>query len=387
MKRIMILSIMALFCANAVAQPAEEIILKKWNSGIERAQFIVEKKNKQTTAIMTNVENSWTKDTMYWLYNPPIIKCDSLGFGWTTLTLKKNITLSMNCMLTNRGDETVLHCYLPLSANVITNIWLASEETAIVDMETGDQYRARRTFPDSCMGRHITIMDRTVNYSMETNKVLSKYDDLVDFQIIFPKLSANTKEIAIYGVPMWNLRGDQIQIDNRPITKDLNNPYDDAPQFKRARLVSEEKDYNEDDSETWPIYSDVHLIKPVNNNTLALWRTKDATYLAIARKLNRMQQYYDYFDDIPLERHLSDKNGGYYKLLKVIGFPTDKVFWVNGYSGDYFAYVMVFEPLPEDVSVFSYYLNDKIELFQNLNVNELRKNQSLFEYNPRVIKK
>ena len=57
MKRIMILSIMALFCANAVAQPAEEIILKKWNSGIERAQFIVEKKNKQTTAIMTNVEN------------------------------------------------------------------------------------------------------------------------------------------------------------------------------------------------------------------------------------------------------------------------------------------------------------------------------------------
>ena len=65
MKKITILSIMALFCANAIAQ--EEIVLKKWNTGLERAQFNVEKKNKQTTVIMPNVENSWTKDTTYWL--------------------------------------------------------------------------------------------------------------------------------------------------------------------------------------------------------------------------------------------------------------------------------------------------------------------------------
>ena len=42
MKKITILSIMALFCANAIAQ--EEIVLKKWNTGLERAQFNVEKK-------------------------------------------------------------------------------------------------------------------------------------------------------------------------------------------------------------------------------------------------------------------------------------------------------------------------------------------------------
>ena len=376
---------MTLFCANAMAQTSDEIILKKWSSGIEQVQFLVEKHSKQTTTIMPNTEEKWIKGS-YFLENPPIVDWDSLFPGkWNVMTImKKQLCINMQCMLTNRSNETVLHCYLPLSADVVTNIWLASEETAIVDMETGIQYRARRTFPDSCMRKHITV--KAHNPIITNEKALGHCGDVADFQIIFPKLPETTKTIAIYGVPMWHLRGEQIQLDNRRITKDLSNPYDDAPQFKKARLVKEEKDYNKNDSETWPIYTDVHLIKPVNKSSFALWRTKDATYLAIAEKQNKMQEYYNFSDDNPQERHLSDKIGGYYKLLKVIGFPTDKIFGVNGYSGDFFAYVMVFEPLPDYVSVVSYYIDNKLEVIPNLNVNELRANQPLFEYHQRIIK-
>ena len=46
MKKITTLSIMTLFCANAMAQTSDEIILKKWSSGIEQVQFLVEKHSK-----------------------------------------------------------------------------------------------------------------------------------------------------------------------------------------------------------------------------------------------------------------------------------------------------------------------------------------------------
>ena len=39
--------------------------------------------------------------------------------------------------MTEEGDETVLHCYLWMPRDVLTNIWLASEETAILEKETG----------------------------------------------------------------------------------------------------------------------------------------------------------------------------------------------------------------------------------------------------------
>ena len=47
--------------------------------------------------------------------------------------------------LTEEDGETVLHCYMKMPAEVVTNFWLASEETGIVDAETGVHYRARRS--------------------------------------------------------------------------------------------------------------------------------------------------------------------------------------------------------------------------------------------------
>ena len=157
MKKLTILSIMALFCANAVAQQPAEIVLKDKIHTFS-GQFYEKKINKQTIWTMPNTENSWIKDTVI-LYDYPTVNSDSLYRNQKSVLYfnKKRTFLLLKNKLVNQGDETVLHCYFPMSADYVENLWLASDETAIVDMETGIQYRAKRTFPDGCMRKHISI--------------------------------------------------------------------------------------------------------------------------------------------------------------------------------------------------------------------------------------
>ena len=43
-----------------------------------------------------------------------------------------------------------------------------------------------------------------------------------------------------------------------------------------------------------------------------------------------------------------------YKLKEVQDYPTGPIFWVEGYSGDFIATVLVFEPIPSRVSTITY---------------------------------
>ena len=381
MKKLTTLSIMALFCANVHAQPTNEIILKNdWY--MMCGQVNVKKANKKTIWVMPDTENSWIKDSVL-LEEYPTVKRDSLYRNQKAelyFNKKKMLYLTLQCKLAIQGDETVLHCYFPLSADYVENLWLASEETAIVDMETGVQYRAKRTFPD-CMRKHISIKAKN-----------NADDEVIDFQIFFPKLPETTKSVAIFGVPTWYMRGSQIQLDNRQPTKDLSITYDTVPYFKEPRLVRAESNYDRNNHESWPAYTDAHLIKPVKDGTMALWRTREATYLAIAREQNWSREYFGIHKDAKL---LTES--GQCSLKEIIGLPIGHIFWIEGYSGDYFAYVLVFEPLPENATTFTFKEPDGEpfnmwgahwggQTIRNLNVSELRKNQSLFEYNPRVIK-
>ena len=79
-------------------------------------------------------------------------------------------------------------------------------------------------------------------------------------------------------------------------------------------------------------------------------------------------------------------------------YPNNNLFWVEGYSGDWFAIVEVYEPLPLNVKTFTFIVpegepfqawgaNWSGEVIPNLDVEQLRKNQKLFEYHPRVVVK
>ena len=353
----------------------KEQILYKSNCCPARCTNItVNNKTKKTTAIWDDMEMGYITDKCE--VAAPIAKDFETLFPGQITGLPKEFVL-LYWMLTEVNDETVLHCYFTMPADEVQNLWLACEETAIVDMETGVQYRARRTAPE-CFRKHFSVK--------------APVGTALDFQIYFPKLPSTTKEVAIYGVPMWGLRGSTRIRIYAPLQKAMEM-YDETPQFKKPNLVKAENNYNKDKHESWAVYNDVHLIKPVEEGTMALWRTPTATYLAVAHEQNWMREYHGH----NAETVLMDNRGHKYKLKGIQGLPAGKIFWVEGNSGDFIAFLLEFEPIPPNISTIAYiapesekfdmvFANWDGELIPNLSVEELRKNQSLFEPIERVIK-
>ena len=297
----------------------------------------------------------------------------------TSRTVPSPELLPCGWVLTEEQGETVLHCYLvmPPDAEVVTNFWLASEETAIVDRETGVQYRARRSNPD-CWKQYFRFRAKP---------------GIIDFRIYFPPLPPETSSVYIYGVPNWRLNGDHTFSINRPGLYQLTiSSYDAPPEFHKPRLVREARNYNKDNSGSWAEYTDAHLIRPLAHNAMALWRTPEATYIAVAREQNWTREY---FGEGPNDL-LIDNNGKQYKLKEVLDYPNGNIFWVSGNSGDWIAFVKVYEPLDPNVRTINYIVpegepfkawgaNWSGTVESNLDVEALRKNQRLFEYHPRVV--
>ena len=93
---------------------------------------------------------------------------------------------------------------------------------------------------------------------------------------------------------------------------------------------------------------------------------------------------------------LIDNNGRQYKLKEVQDHPNGRLFWVRGNTGDWIAFVKVYEPLAPGVTTINYIVpegepfkawgaNCSGTVENNLDVEGLRRNQKLFEYHPRVV--
>jgi hypothetical protein len=174
--------------------------------------------------------------------------------------------------------------------------------------------------------------------------------------------------------------------------------YDTVPQFHKPLLekehMSENKPYDLQNWNTWKVMNDAHLIKPLRDGTMALWRTPEATYVAVGYEQNWTTEYFN-FDQ---RTTMIDNTGQQYKLRKVLGLPLDEMFFMKGNAGDYVAFLLEFDPLPLDVSTITYVEPDG-EPFNawganwtgsvkpDISVQELRDNQRLFEYYPRVVVK
>ena len=383
MKRLIILSLIALVSINMLAQEKDVVVLVQSNGGWapRPENMVIDKKTKKVFAEWTDTEkNDWYEQTLI-LDNVPIAKDFEKMFP--DVTNDQDLPyIQMPWMLTEENGETVLHCYLRMPADNISKFWLTDVEGGILDKETGITYRARRTEPE-CYEKLFGIK--------------GKKGDVLDFKIFFPKLPKTTKKIAIYGVPNWFLRGREVTIDRRifdgnEIEQIDTIPYDEKPQFHKPRLVVEAKNYDKDNFRTWEEYADPHLIKPVEEGTMAMWITPEATYLAIATELNWSREYFGRGDGT----FLIDNSGHQYKCKDVIDFPNGPLFWVQGVSGDYFAIVLVFDPLPLNLDNITY-ISPEGEPFgaynaswegdvkPDLSIKELRNNQHLFEYFPRKV--
>ncbi len=337
---------------------------------------------KKTTAEwhVTNME--WIKDHCV-VENAPIEK-NYMGIfpEIANMALDEQPCVPMSWRLTEENNETVMHCYFRMPADEVTNLWLTSEETCIVDQETGAQYRIRRTEPDTYR-KHFTLR--------------AKKGDVVDLKIFFAPLAETTKEVRIYGLPNWEMMGAPVTIRYQVSGKYTNvMTYDTVPQFHKPLLekehMSENKPYDLQNWNTWKVMNDAHLIKPLRDGTMALWRTPEATYVAVGYEQNWTTEYFN-FDQ---RTTIIDQTGQQYKLRKVLGLPLDEMFFMKGNAGDYVAFLLEFDPLPLDVSTITYVEPDG-EPFNawganwsgsvkpDISIQELRNNQRLFEYYPRMV--
>ena len=383
MKRFFILSLMAIACLTMQAQTKNVNVLAKCRNVLFTSypEVTVDNRTKKKTMVWHDTENNSWHENMGFVKNVPTTTIDIETYFPQFSGVNEGRPLSpIVWQLTEENEETVLHCYFRMPADIVENFWLCSEECVILDKETGTIYQSRRCVPD-CYGKVFSIKE--------------KEGTVLDFQIFFPKLPETTKEISIYGVPNWCLQGQNIYLDNSLFMRDLEasiSYYDEMMPIHKAHLVSEAKDYNKDDHKTWSVYNDAHLIKPVKNGTYAIWCTEDATYLAEACEMTHMREYFKGRGN----SILIDQSGHQYKCKEVLGYPNDKLFWVEGHSGDYFAIVMVFEPIPLHFENITY-IEPEGEPFSmwganwdgkvlSLNIKELHDNQRLFRYHQRELK-
>lgn len=336
----------------------------------------IDNQTQERTVIWSNTEDWNDNSPTVWAENVP--EATFLSNDFADMNREKNNRMAgLGWELTEEGDNTVLHCYLKMPADVVKNLWLASDETGIVDLETGINYRALRSVPD-CWGKYFAVK--------------AKEGAVLDFQVFFPKLPSSTTRIAIYGVPNWFMRGRNVTIKQ---TKQGKAKYDKAPDFKQPKLVSKEKDYDKNNGHSWEVYTEPHIIKPTPEGTMAIWRTAEATYLAVAHEQNWMREYF-YIHPGTI---LADESGHMYKLKEVKGLPSNNhIFWMESYSGDHIAFLYVFEPIPLDVNTISFLEPDsepfnawganwKGDSKYGLDINELRENQKLFKYKKRKVVK
>lgn len=379
MKKAFILILLTIICIATYAQEKKNIriraIGKTTLAGHPRPTRYEKDRNLSIVKWPDTEYQEW-HDTIGIVKNVPTINDNELSFPWDDY---RGFT-PMTWKLVDEGKNTVLHCYMKMPSDIVTNFWLGSGETVLLDQETGIIYQPKATVPAECYNKVFSIE--------------SKKDSVLDFQIVYNRLPDKARKLKVYGLPEWKMRGTDIQRD-MVATMPLGSPdYDQVPKFHLPKLVKDSLNYDRNVNQSWAVYKDVHTIKPVENGTLALWRTKDATYLAMATEQNWYREWWGYGGNSVL----MDDIGHRYKCKGLVGFQNDRLFWVEGYPGDYFAIVLIFEPIPLDLDTFSYIepegepinmwgANWSGEVRSDLKVSELRQNQKLFNYHKRIVVK
>ncbi len=144
--------------------------------------------------------------------------------------------------------------------------------------------------------------------------------------------------------------------------------YDVAPpvHIREARLVKSAIQYDPTDSETFPVYTDVQTVaEPVSDRTIdcvALWCTKDATYLAYVTEQHWGRHYYQLKSDT----YIRDvKTGKKYFVVGHPPFPLDVSYFINGLPGQHNCTVCIFPPLPISCTVIDIVESDVTDKVKN----------------------
>ena len=141
---------------------------------------------------------------------------------------------------------------------------------------------------------------------------------------------------------------------NRVLMSEIQ--YDDSvPDFSRALLVSEAKNYDDMDINSFAVYTKPYTVNNPRTEKqiekMAIWCTKEATYLAIVDE----QMWTSRYHQTSKEVHLRDsQTGKTYPIIKLLGYPLEQVYWIEGIPGEWRCRVLVFPPLPKQCTTIDF---------------------------------
>ena len=292
----------------------------------------------------------------------------SLTSGWAVekyeITRFKYYEAGMDCVskasnryaLRQKEDCCVFSYVVRIDSNY-QEVWVAGDETYLMDMETGTRYALRSILSDAKPNVFNIVKEQKGKYLV--------------FELEFPSLAHTTKEISIYGIPTVGLMGNMCCSleDLKPVGMfNINDypylycspltAYDDVkPCLRIPKLVKQSEHYDANDQTTFPIYADAPTIYPVRpdiveKNRLAVWCTKDTTYVTQIFECKRHLNPFSISPNTALEIWDDDwwlKDNYSPKSLKILSaevFPVGKNFLIEGTPGDYVPILMKFPPLP-----------------------------------------
>ncbi len=173
--------------------------------------------------------------------------------------------------------------------------------------------------------------------------------------------------------------------------------YDAEPpqHIREARLVKPVTNYDPTDSETFPAYEDVQTVaEPVSDRMIdrvALWCTKDATYLAFVTEQHWGRHYYQLKSDT----YIRDvRTGKKYFVVSHPPFPLDVSYFIYGLPGQHNCMLSIFPPLPPSCTLIDIVESDVTDKVKNapgwgggiklygVDVSRLQANQYISKYKP-----
>ena len=168
-------------------------------------------------------------------------------------------------------------------------------------------------------------------------------------------------------------------------------PYDDdCPAIYKARLIKPASDYQPRVWDSYAVYGDLPIVKETDKdgdyadihpcNDMAMWRTKDATYLALVSALGWVRTFYIYSDKI----YLRDcDTGEKYPIIEIVNFPFNQEFFIEGVPGDHIYILLKFPPLPKTTRRIDYYepyANQEYALeYNDLSIKDLEANHHIID--------
>lgn len=168
-------------------------------------------------------------------------------------------------------------------------------------------------------------------------------------------------------------------------------PYDDdCPAIYKARLIKPARDYQPRVWDSYAVYGDLPIVKETDKdgdyadihpcNDMAMWRTKDATYLALVSALGWVRTFYIYSDKI----YLRDcDTGEKYPIIEIVNFPFNQEFFIEGVPGDHIYILLKFPPLPKTTRRIDYYepyANQEYALeYNDLSIKDLEANHHIID--------